>query len=261
MAKSEDKLSVQECLVEGSNGELTTNINDPRPMVVRGVTDKSEMDECERMGKDFYYIDTGYFGNFPSPGNHNGKKIWHRVVKNKMQHDIIEEAPPDRWNNLLKQDPNLAWKGWKEYKKEILFVPPNPKACKAFNINYEQWMEDTKAEIQKHIDLPITTRIKGSRSDRNHSNTIYDALDKGVYAVVTFNSIAALEAILYGIPAFVSVPCAASPLALNDLSKLNEPFYPTEELIRKQCHNIAYGQFTVKELKNGTAWKILKERT
>lgn len=259
--KSPNKLSVEESLVLGSNNELTTNIDDEsKPLVVRGVTDKSEMDRCERTGRDFYYIDTGYVGNFPSPGNPSGKKVWHRVVKNKMQHDIIQDAPDDRWKRLLKQDPNLEFTGWKKYENKILFVPPNPKACKAFDINYDKWMEETANEIKKHIDLPIETRIKGSRTERNHENTIYDAL-KGAYAVVTFNSIAALEAILYGIPAFVSVPCAASPLTSNDLTKLKNPFYPSKELIDQQCNNIAYGQFTVEELQNGTAWKILKERT
>jgi len=258
--KSPDKLSVEESLVKGSSGELTTDIKDSRPLVIRGVTDKSEMDECRRQGKDFYYIDTGYLGNFPSPGNPSGKKIWHRVVKNKMQHDVIQDASSDRWNHLLKQDPNLKWTGWKNYKNKILFVPPNPKACRAFNIDYDKWMEETKKEIQKYVDLPIETRIKGSRTDRNHKDTIYDAL-KGAYAVVTFNSIAALEAVLYGVPAFVSVPCAASPLTSNNLSKLKDPFYPSEKLINQQCNNIAYGQFTVKEMQNGVAWKIIKERS
>lgn len=260
MAKSKDKISVEDSLVKGSNGEITIDKDSNKPLVVRGVTAKTEMDFCRATVRDFYYIDTGYFGNFPSPGNPSGKKIWHRVVKNKMQHDTIEDAPSDRWIKLLEQDPNLEFTGWKNYKNKILFVPPNPKACKAFNINYDEWMEETKQEIQQYVDLPIETRIKGSRTDRNHKNTIYDAL-KGAYAVVTFNSIAALEAVLYGVPAFVSVPCAASPLASNDLSKLKEPFYPEEEIIKKQCYNIAYGQFTVQELQNGTAWKILQERS
>ena len=255
-----DKVSIEESLVIGSNGELTTDIDSKKPLVVRGVTDKSEMDTCRENGRDFYYIDTGYVGNFPSVGNPKGSKMWHRVVKNKMQHDKLQKAPRDRWDRLVEQDPNLKFKGWKKYNKKILFVPPNPKACRAFNIDYDKWMEETKKEIQKYTSLPIETRIKGSRSERNHENTIYDAL-KGAYAVVTFNSIAALEAVLYGVPAFVAVPCAASPLTSNDLSKLPTPFYPDDETIKEQCYNIAYGQFTVEELKNGIAWNILKKRS
>ena len=73
------------------------------------------------------------------------------------------------------------------------------------------------------------------------------------------NSIAALESVTYGIPSFITVPCAASPLALTDLSKLSTPFYPDESLIQQQCASLAYGQFTGEEIANGTAWKLLNK--
>jgi hypothetical protein len=76
---------------------------------------------------------------------------------------------------------------------------------------------------------------------------------------VAFNSIAAMESIAYGVPAFVSVPCAASPLALTDLSQISKPFYPDEMLVKKHCCSLAYGQFTGEEISNGTAWKILNQ--
>jgi len=105
--------------------------------------------------------------------------------------------------------------------------------------------------------MPIIIRDKASRSER-HANSIYEALDQGIFATVTFNSIAAIESIAYGIPAFVAVPCAASPLALTDLSKIATPYYPDESLVKKQCSNLAYGQFRGEEIENGTAWKILQ---
>jgi hypothetical protein len=99
-------------------------------------------------------------------------------------------------------------------------------------------------------------RVKGARSERNQGYTIYDAFDSGVHATVAFNSIAAVESVLYGVPAFVSVPCAATPLASTDLSQLSNPFKPDLETIEKQCRNLAYGQFTIEEILNGTAWEI-----
>ncbi len=78
---------------------------------------------------------------------------------------------------------------------------------------------------------------------------------------MSFNSIASLESVLYGIPAFVSVSCGASPLASNDLSMLANPFKPSLETINKMCHTIAYGQYTQEELLNGVAWKIINELT
>lgn len=254
------EISLEESVVEGSGNRCTTDVTQiDKPLVVRGVIKKHHVDECVRIKRDFYYIDTGYVGNFPSQGNINGKKIWHRVVKNENQHCVIRDVPTDRWDNLVNQDTRLAWKGWKHYNKKILLVLPNPKACNYYNLDYETWVSETTKQIQQYSNLPIEVRVKGARSYRNLEYSIYDAFDSGVYATVAMNSIAALESVLYGIPAFVSVPCAASPLASNDLSQLSNPFFPDTTLIQSQCHNIAYGQFTQTEILDGTAWKILQK--
>jgi hypothetical protein len=253
-------LSLEESLVLGSNGICTVDMsNNLKPMVVRGVTSKSEIVKCQKNKRDFYYIDTGYLGNFPSVGNTSGKKLWHRVVKNDLQHSVPQNMPSDRWQRLVKQDPRLQWSGWKNYNKKILLVLPNPKACRYYDIDCEQWIKETTEKIKIYSNLPIEVRVKGSRSERNHGYSIYSAFDSGVYATVSFNSIASLESVLYGIPAFVSVPCAASPLASTDLSMLKNLYRPSQETMTKQCRTLAYGQFTQEELANGTAWKILNE--
>lgn len=253
-------LSLEQSFVYGSKNFCTTNISEiSRPMVVRGVTSKSEIVECENINRDFYYIDTGYVGNFPSEGNSSGKKVWHRVVKNDLQHIRPLDVPQDRWNNLLKQDSRLRWTGWKNYAKKILLVLPNPKACRYYDIDCDQWINETTEKIKTYSNLPIEVRVKGARSERNHGYSIYSAFDSGVYATVSFNSIASLESVLYGIPAFVSVPCAASTIASNDLSSLKNPFKPNIDSIQKICNTISYGQFTEDELFNGTAWKIINE--
>lgn len=255
-----NKLSLEESLVKGSGNKFTIHLSETsKPLVVRGVIKKDHVNSCISMGRDFYYIDTGYLGNFPSIGNPGGKKIWHRVVKNENQHSTIKEVPGDRWERLVEQDPRLEWKGWKNYDKKILLVMPNPKACKYYNVDFDNWVKNTKEQISKYSNLPVEVRIKGSRSERNKGYTIHNAFDSGVYATVAFNSIAALESIVYGIPAFVSVPCAAGPLASFDLSKLSAPYKPDPGLILKQCKHVAYGQFTIEEIENGTAYELTEK--
>jgi hypothetical protein len=255
-----DDVEIQEILVKGSGYTCTTDLSDiSKPLVVRGVIKKDYIYECRSTNRDFYYIDTGYFGNFPSNVNKSGKKVWHRIVKNDVQHCETKYKNTERWEKLLRDDNRLSWKGWRDYDKKILLVLPNPKACKYYGIDYDSWITSTKDEIRKYSSLPVEERIKGTRSYRNHEYSIYDAFDSGVYATVTFNSIAAIESILYGIPAFVSVPCAASPLASTDLSKLSDPFKPSEDDIYKHACTLADGQFTLEEIANGTAWKLLQE--
>jgi len=251
--------SIEEDIVRGSNGYCTTDVSLlTKPLVVRGVAERKKIRSCRQQNRDFYYTDTGYFGNFTNKGNPGGRKLFLRIVKNDLQKHWIEHWPSDRWNKLLKMDSRLNWPGWKTKGNKILLVLPNPKACAFYELNFENWKNNTIETIKRHTDMEIVIREKGSRSDRQH-HSIFDALDEGVFATVAFNSIAAMESIAYGVPAFVSVPCAASPLALTDLSQISKPFYPDEMLVKKHCCSLAYGQFTGEEISNGTAWKILNQ--
>jgi hypothetical protein len=253
-------MSLEEDIVNGSNGLCTTDLSlITKPLVVRGVAERKKIRSCREQNRDFYYTDTGYFGNFTSQGNPGGKKLFLRIVKNDLQKHWTDHFPPDRWKELVKIDPRLNWSGWKIGRRrgnKILLVLPNPKACAFYELDFETWKNNTIETIKSHTDMPIVVREKGGRGQRHHYS-IYDALDEGVFATVAFNSIAAIESIAYGVPAFVSVPCAASPLALSDLTKITTPYYPDESLVNKHCCSLAYGQFTNEEIINGTAWEIL----
>jgi hypothetical protein len=235
------------------------------PPIFRGVVKRKHIQQHWQDKNDFYYMDTGYFGNFISPGNPGGKKLFHRIVKNDLQKHWLEKHTSDRWDTICKIDPRYQWKGWKKLGNKILIIVPNRKSCVFYGydtdpyVNGEKpWLMNTIETIKKHTDMEIVVREKGSRADRQH-HSIFDALDNSVFATVAFNSIAALESVIYGIPSFVTVPCAASPLALTDLSKISMPFYPDESLVQQHCASLAYGQFTGEEIVNGTAWKLLNK--
>jgi hypothetical protein len=92
------------------------------------------------------------------------------------------------------------------------------------------------------------------------ANTFADRLKQDVHAVVTFNSVAATESVLTGIPTFTLAPCnAAMPVSNTDLSKIDNPWYPTTDEIYAWASHLAYGQFHIDELANGTADRILKQ--
>jgi len=231
--------------------------------VYQGIVKRKHIHRCQKANQNFFYMDSGYFGNFISPGNTSGKKQFTRIVKNDVQKHWLEQFPSDRWDNLVKGDPRLKWPGWKKNGKKILVVVPNRKSCIFYGYDTDPyvdgrrpWLESTIQTIKNHTGMEIVVREKGSRSQRHHSS-IYDELDTGVFATVAFNSIAAMESIAYGVPAFVAVPCAASPLALTDFSKIATPWYPGPELVAQHCHSLAYGQFTHEEMADGTAWNIL----
>lgn len=231
------------------------------PVSFRGITKGNLIRNCWRDNRDFYFVDTGYFGNYVTKYNSKGLKRWHRVVKNNVQHlGPVKPRPDDRWKTLVNEFPKLEWKGWKKDGSKILVVVPSEKPCKFYGINAAEWLETTVQELKKYTKRKIVIRNKAPiRTERAVLNTIYDAMDDDIFALVTYNSIAATEAVAYGIPAFALAPNAASSVSLNDLSKIETPYYPDAEKVHNWCCYLAYGQFSVNELGDGTAWRLINE--
>lgn len=240
---------------EGANLPITSdknfvyeNSNDP--ILLRGILKHKLMKQCLQDSRDFYYMDSGYLGNYRSTINPNGWKWFHRIVKNNLQHNTIVDRPSDRWEAL-----KYKISDWKKSGQNILVVMPSEKPAKFYNIDMHEWREEVINTLRQYTDRPIIIREKADRPTRINK-TIYEELDNA-YAVVTLQSIAATEAVLYGIPAFGLLPNAASPVSLTDITKIEEPYYPDKDLVYKWACHLAYGQFHIDELKDGTAYNIL----
>lgn len=230
-----------------------------RDVVVRGISSGAIMDNQLLRGLNCWFIETGYFGNYPGPNNPAGKKIWHRVVKNAMQHQTIRSVPDDRYRELVAFDPALQYRGWNHQRgSSILLVVPSTKPCEYYGINRDQWVEQTVATIRKNTQRPIIVRDKSTRRDRVQ-NSIYDVFRSEAWAVVTYNSIASVEAIQSGVPAFPLADTAADPVANKDLTRLDDPWLPDEHVVYQWLCSLAYGQFSVDEIVSGRAWRLLNK--
>jgi hypothetical protein len=226
------------------------------PIVLRGILKYKIMKQCWKEGRDFYYIDTGYFGNERTASNPNGWKYWHRIVKNDLQHGEIIPRPDDRFKKF-----NKKFMPWKKGGRKILVAAPDEKPCKFYGITKDEWVRQTVETIKQHTDRPVEVRERAAkRIDRIANDTLQNALDSDVFALVTYNSVAAIESIFHGIPAFTLAPAnAASPVSLQDLSKINEPYYPDQDKLYAWACHLSYGQFHNSELSNGKAMEMLLE--
>lgn len=228
------------------------------PIVLRGILKKKIMHKCWADNRDFYYVDTGYFGNEPSQSNPNGWKYWHRIVKNNLQHgNEIIKRPSDRFEAFKKK-----FAPWKKDGRKILIAAPDEKPMKFYEKDLDEWLADTIKEIKKFTDRPVEVRRRNKqRLNRIVNNTLEQALNDDVFALVTFNSNAAVESIFHGIPAFSLAPTsAASPVASNDLSKIETPYYPDKDKLHAWGCHLAYGQFHLSELKTGKAKQMLEKQ-
>lgn len=236
--------------VIGCGGQITTwerTQTSMIPIVLRGITKRKQMSTCKEVGRDFYFVDTGYFGN-------SRKKLFHRITKNDMQYlGPIKDRPSDRLERT-----NYRFKKFTP-GKNILLCPPSAKAMTTFGLDLDQWITETVETIKKYTNRPIVVREKQSRSVRVSVDTMEMALARDVHCLVTFNSIAAVEAIIYGKPAFTLGPNAAQHISLNDLSEIENPFIPTQDEVYRFMSHLSYCQFTEAEMRDGTAWRILNE--
>lgn len=218
------------------------------PLVMRGLATDSQraIKHCQSSGIDFYTIDTGYI----QPGT---KKEYHRVTKNALQNlgPIIE-----RDNDRLKK---LNW-NYREPKlgNKILICPPSAKVMKFYGEDLDAWLKNTIDTLKTLTNKPIEIRVKPSREQRVTTNTIWQALED-TYCLITYNSIAATEAMLYSVPAIALAPNAATVICNTQLSDIKNPYLPTKKEIGKFAAHLSYCQFTQKEMLNGFAWKIVNE--
>ena len=225
------------------------------PIVLRGILKKKIIHRCWEDNRTFYFMDTGYFGNERTQKNPNGWKYWHRIVKNNLQHDEIISRPDDRFKFF-----NKKFEPWKKSGRKILIAAPDDKPCRFYGTTREEWIQTTIEKLKTYTDRPIVVRERlKNRTERIVQHTLQEALADDVFALVTFNSIAAIESIFYGIPAFTLAPNAARPVALQDLIKINEPYYPDKDKLYAWACHLSYGQFHVSELKNGKAKELMEK--
>lgn len=224
------------------------------PIVLRGILKHKLMKRCWNDSRDFYYMDTGYFGNMPNPLNPQGWKVWHRIVKNNLQHTDIQPKPDDRFKKL-----GITFHS-RRHGSRIIVAAPDEKPCRFYGIDQQDWIDQTVTTLKQHTDRPIVVRQRASkRLDRIQTDPLSQVLVNNVHALVTFNSLSAVESVLAGVPVFTTAPNAAEPVGNTDLAQIETPYWPDRDKLYAWACSLSYGQFHNSELKDGTAFRILKE--
>ena len=242
---------ILQSFIQGSGGTISTWSKEEQtttPVVLRGITKRKQMAACREARRDFYYIDTGYFGN-------GKKKMYHRITKNDVQwFGPVLERPGDRLK-ATGVSPRKMSRG-----TNILIAPPSQKLLNNYDIILEDWLEQVQAEIRSYTDRPVMIRTKQSRSARMSDDTMEMALDRDVYCLITFSSIAAGEALLLGKPAITLGPNAAAPLCSHHIRDIENLRIPSLDEVDAWARHLSYCQFTEAEMRDGTAWRILNGR-
>ena len=199
--------------------------------------------ELLKQSKEFYYFDHAYlYGNRHSPSKVSGERIY-RLTKNHYHIQTIQELTDEDNERIKKYKQYIKLQPWKSDGNYILIIAPSHFQIAYHNIG--SWVDDTIKTLKQYTDRPIKVRDK--KSSRPLREEVQSA-----YAIVSHNSAVVVDAILNGVPVFCDKMNMGVPMGLTDFSKIEQPIKPAR---LKWIHSLLANQFTMTEIKNGTAWR------
>ncbi len=214
-----------------------------------------QITECQEQGLEWWYVDNGYITEqitrYPEPIINNYDKTYFRICKGGIHTTKLSECDNKRLDT--------EFKGWQS-GEHILVCPSSPTVTSYINdISQEEWIKQTTDKIQKCTDRPIRLRNKPRPGNEWWNTDIKDNL-KGAHCLVTNMSLAAVDAITSGVPCITDEKNVANFVSSQDISKINLPFKPDNNKINKWMNMLSYNQFTIKEIEDGIAFKVLQEQ-
>ena len=212
---------------------------------------------CIKEAKDFYFMDHGYFTNA------HDSPHWLRITKNKHCQNVLQDRPADRYEKNFKQD----LKPWKKHGSKILVLPPTNAIANFFGV--EDWLDTTLKTLKANTDRDIVVREKPYNPtvaiDHVGATVKIDKPTKNqgrinwsdYYAMVTYNSNTMIASLAEGVPVFCDpLNSAAAPISETDFTKIETPKYGDRVAL---FSSLAYNNWTLQEMANGTAWRMLNE--
>lgn len=184
----------------------------------------------ERLGWPWYHIDNGYL----RPGHFHG---YYRISKGNTQVHFTpsQAADGERWHSLaLKIAP---WQ--RNHFGHILLCPPTAAVGAFFGFDAKRWLSDVLATLARCSLRPVVVRHKGA------SRPLEEDL-QGAYAVVTFNSGVAWQALLQGIPAIADWRCVVRSWNGFDFADIEMDLTQSDRQALFYC--LANNQFTLQEI-------------
>jgi hypothetical protein len=193
---------------------------------------------------DWYYLDNAYFDAT--------RQRYFRVSKNAMQRSA---RSPD-FARLDELDVTIA--PWRRAGRSILIVEQSDyfmRELVGWRGGAAGWREDVMRELAGYTDRPLRPRIWLRDKAKASSSLAADLA--GAWAVVTHSSAAAVEAVLAGVPVFLTGESVAIEMGLVQLSRIEQPSYP--EGRREWAARLAASQWRLDEMTKGVAWRALNE--
>ena len=256
-----------------TDGPEFKSVNLKKPVACFGVL-RGTGDIMKKAKSDVYYFDHAYkFGNRHKNSKEFGERIY-RLTKNWQHIVSIKKLTDKDRKRIEKYQPFIEIKPWRKSGKDLVICDIGPGAIDFYNsphYNMKRWFNQTLGRL-KHIcgdrpkDLNYIVRGKPALEKEyrveSQKPKPFDVHLYNAYAVVTFQSSIGITAILEGVPHFCDVTSMCAPVSRtgrgeSSVNEIKDPFYPDTRI--EWINSLLANQFTMTEIRDGTAWKHVKD--
>ena len=217
---------------------------------------------CIERNEEWWYVDNGYLTQqitrYPEPKIHDYDKTYFRIVKGGLHTKNGKSGSVERLGILEQQGIDVKFKGWSD-GDHILLCPSSPTVTQFINdISQDEWVESVKSELRQHTDRPIKFRNKPRPGNEWWNTSIKDDLNN-CHCLITNMSLAAVDAVLNQVPVLTHAHNIAYKMSINNLPNINTPYKPGRKEVEPWLNMLSHNQFTIPEIEDGTAYRILNE--
>lgn len=207
---------------------------------------RSPYKEWIAQGRKHIEIDYGYWGI------NNPRRNTRRVTYG-ASHNLNMKTPPYSRLNTLDPAPRDWQKNHGDYL--LLIEPQQEIVYERLGIYLGEWKDQLLEKLKPYWDGPIKWRRKAGGKNPGRWPSFLEDL-QNCHAVVGERTMACVEAVLLGYPAYTIDYSAVSLLMGNDLSRIKNTIYPDRQ---QWIDHIAWSQFTPEEFQKGSTVADLVE--
>jgi len=197
------------------------------------------LERAREQGRTVFYGDHAYFGR--------GK--YYRVTRDALQHDGTGPGSKTRFQSF-----GIPIRPWRRTGSHVVVCPNSPAFFKLKGDDVDRWLGEVVRILAEECDRSVRVRWKANVKRRSLAEDLRDA-----WALVTYSSNAAVDAIAAGVPVFVSsFESAAYRMGLQNLRKIETPFLPDDR--EAFLYALAANQWTMEEMARGDCWRAIGDR-
>lgn len=199
------------------------------PDIILGINDDKARDAMDA-GRDFIFLDHAYFRRGWERGNF-------RAVRSEVHLTRILPRPADRLEKY-----GVTIEPWRRTGTEIIVIPPSERQQAVYRC--AGWTDRMLQQLDAITERPV--RVKWGKFS-SLREWLADA-----WAVVTYASVAGVEATLMGVPVFGTPRCPSWPVCAGPIERIETPDY--SEARHEWACSLAYASWHMDEL-NEVQWK------